>query len=146
MYHKPQNSIRNLLVKPKDPTPIVKQCGVVYHIQCPECDQVYIGETSRPMGVRLKEHLKTDGSITSAIGEPIRETGHPIGVENIKVLGRDSDWHTRKVKEAIEIRTHKPALNRDGGYELAKIYNTFWSRDTTTNHVTEELQSVRSVE
>ena len=99
------------------------------------------------MGVRLKEHLKTEGTIISAIGEHIRETGHPIGVENIKVLGRESDWHTRKVKEAIEIRTHRPTLNRDGGYELAKIYNTFWSHDNPTSHVTEESgQSLRSVE
>ena len=63
VYHKPTNTMRNLLVRPKDPTPVDKRCGVIiYHIECPECEQIYIGETSPPMGTRFKEHLKTEGN------------------------------------------------------------------------------------
>ena len=136
-----------MLVKPKDKTPTDKQCGAIYQITCPKCDLQYIGETARSIGQRLKEHVKTDINIKSAIGEHIQLTGHPITIDNVKVLGREAQWHTRKIKEAIEIKTHKPALNRDGGYELPAIYNNFWSRDNSTNHVTNELPSaLRTVE
>ena len=98
-YHKPTYTIRSLLVKPKDQTS--KKCGVIYKITCPKCDQSYIGETARPMGIRLKEHIKTAGNITSAIGEHISQTGHPISIEDVKIVGTESDWHRRKIKEAI---------------------------------------------
>ena len=51
-YHKPINTLRSQLVRPKDTTPIQNQCGVVYRIQCPECQQDYVGETGRNMGTR----------------------------------------------------------------------------------------------
>ena len=60
--------MRNLLVRPKDPTPVDKQCGVIYHIECPECEQKYIGETSRPMGTRFKEHLKVEKPLEWTFG------------------------------------------------------------------------------
>ena len=61
-YHKPVNTIRNQLVRPWDTTPIQSQCVVVYHIQCPECQLDYIGETGRNMGTRFKEHTNLKGS------------------------------------------------------------------------------------
>ena len=57
VYHKPINTLRSLLVHPKDRTAKAAKCGVVYDIQCPECDQHYIGETARTLGTRMKEHL-----------------------------------------------------------------------------------------
>ena len=54
VYPKPINTLRLLLVHPKDRT---AKCGVVYDTQCPKCDQHYIGETARTLGTRIKEHL-----------------------------------------------------------------------------------------
>ena len=42
VYHKPINTLRSLFVPPKDRTAKAAKCGVVYDIQCPECDQHYI--------------------------------------------------------------------------------------------------------
>ena len=49
VYHKPINTLRSLLVSSKDKTDKVAKCGVVYDIQCPDCNQHYIGETARPL-------------------------------------------------------------------------------------------------
>ena len=38
-YHKPFNTLRSLLVSPKDMSKKEEQCGVVYSVNCSECDQ-----------------------------------------------------------------------------------------------------------
>ena len=48
-------TLRNLLTKVKDPLPIDKQSNVVYEVPC-TCGKVYIGETKRRLGTRIKEH------------------------------------------------------------------------------------------
>ena len=52
-YHKPCNTLRSLLVRPKDKSEKDKQCGVVYSVKCSECDQEY--ETARMLGTRFRE-------------------------------------------------------------------------------------------
>ena len=37
---------------------------VVYKIPCKNCERVYVGETGRPLGARVKEHSKEVDSIT----------------------------------------------------------------------------------
>ena len=55
---KPKLTIRNFLVHPKDKVDKLDKSEIVYKIPCKSCDQVYIGETGRKFGTRMKEHLK----------------------------------------------------------------------------------------
>ena len=128
VYHKPQNTVRSMLVHPKDKTPTMKQCGVIYQIPCQGCSETYIGETARPLGTRLNEHKKPP----SAVAEHQSNTGHPVDWDNTKVLEREDGTITRKIKEAIQIKLHKPALNRDIGWELPPIYDHLLSPDPRT--------------
>ena len=41
----PFNTIRSSVVNPKDEIPKEERSGVVYNIQCSDCDAIYIGET-----------------------------------------------------------------------------------------------------
>ena len=52
MYHKPANTLRSMIVHPKDKTPKEHQCGTIYNITC----DVDIGETKRTFSQRFKEH------------------------------------------------------------------------------------------
>ena len=45
-----------MLVHRKDPTPLEDKAGVVYKIPCSSCPKVYIGQTGRTLGQRVKEH------------------------------------------------------------------------------------------
>ena len=51
-------TLRNHLVRPKDPVPPERRGGVVYMIPCGDCNKVYVGETGRPIGERIKEHQR----------------------------------------------------------------------------------------
>ena len=42
---KPQTTVRQVLVHPKDKVEKQKKAGVVYKIPCSQCEKVYIGET-----------------------------------------------------------------------------------------------------
>ena len=41
------NTIRSLLVNPKDTSKKEKQCGLIYSVKCSECDHEYTSETAR---------------------------------------------------------------------------------------------------
>ena len=128
-YHKPINTLRSILVKPKDATPIEQQCGLVYHIKCQDCHHNYIGETGRNMGIRFKEHTIRKGTV-SAVKEHLESSRHSCSLEDVRILDREEDWYRRKIKEAIMIERHHPTLNRDKGLELPAAYSSLLSHDS----------------
>ena len=85
-YFKGSNTIRNLLVSPKDKDPIVSKSGAIYWFQCGDlsCDDEYIGETSRTFDERYKEHPKDP----SPIHQHSNHTGHSTSHNNFQIIGR----------------------------------------------------------
>ena len=122
VYHRPINTIRSLLVHPKDKTPDLQKFGVVYQVTCPQCQHLYVGETGRTLATRMKDHT-SHNTQPSAVGDHCREHGHVINKNNVEVLAREEGWFKRKIREAIEIKTLQPAINRDQGFDLPAIYS-----------------------
>ena len=60
----------------------MKKSGVIYRYKCDrvECDEEYIGESSRTSGERFKEHQKAP----SPIFDHHNTTGHNISIENFE--------------------------------------------------------------
>ena len=128
VYHKPWNTTKQTLVNPKDKIDKFNRCGVVYELQCENCDSLYVGETQRSLKVRYKEHSRLRSPVT-AVGEHKREKGHDFPPSNIKILDSEEQWLRRRVKEALFIKERNPNLNRDRGMELPPIYSHLVSRD-----------------
>ena len=80
-----------------------------------------VKETSRLLETRVKEHLSRN---SSAVHEHCQLTGHSVDSSKTKVLATESNTFKRCIREAIEIKLREPALNRDNGFELARIYDT----------------------
>ena len=57
--HKPSTTLRDVLTKVKDPSPINSRAGAVYEIPCAECPASYVGETGRTLECRIKEHKRS---------------------------------------------------------------------------------------
>ena len=76
-------------MKPKDQNPRDSKSGVIYSFQCSniDCNEEYIGETSRTLGERCKEHLKQP----SAIHVHIQQTGYNSTDNSFNIIGTE-DW------------------------------------------------------
>ena len=133
VHHKPSNTIRSRLVRPKDKVDKLEKANVVYRIECQECSVKYIGETERQLGKRVKEHRRAP----SPVALHMQQHQHTFTDEEVSVLHQDAGWRARGIAEAIHIRQEQPVLNRDQGrHTLARAYDPLLlSRDHTTSHL-----------
>ena len=109
------NTLKSMLMHPKDKVPNDQKKDLVYHWECKAdgCKSSYIGETSRALGERVKEHSK---STTSAILKHCKDFHHPLpSIDDFSIVDKDPSQVTREAKEAIHIRRLDPSLNRNIG-------------------------------
>ena len=113
---KGHNTIKSLLMHPKYKVDPSLKKDIIYQWSCtnPDCKSSYIGETSRSLCERAKEHSK-EGS-NSAIYHHCSSKGHPQpNVDQFKVIDQEKSQIAREAKEAIHIRKFDPELNRNIG-------------------------------
>ena len=79
IYFKGGNTIKSLLMTPKDKDHITKKSSIIYRFKCKgvDCEDEYIGESSRTFGERFKEHFKAP----SPIYDHHATTGHETSLE-----------------------------------------------------------------
>ena len=114
----PTNTLRQVLIRPKNPVPKENRSGVVYQIPCSRCPQTYIGQTGRTLEQRLKEHqqaVRDRNTSTSALADHVCSTGHPVDWSKTLIL--DSCPHTSKrcLLESWMIQKQSSTLNRELG-------------------------------
>ena len=122
VHYRGGNTIKGLLMAPKDKDHITKKGGIIYRFKCQrmDCDDEYIGESSQTFGERFKEHLKAP----SPIYDHQSITGHDTTIDNFSIVGREDQNLIRAIKEAIYIRVNNPSLNRNiGKYHLPHIWD-----------------------
>ena len=124
---KPINTLRNIVKSQKDPTHIDNRTGVIYKVQCDTCSDEYIGETGRSFIKRIKEHkdhIRLGRPEKSGIAQHVYDTGHNITFNNASVVTIETDITARKIKESLYIKTDKPVMNRDLGYEVSPLWRS----------------------
>ena len=116
------NIIKSLLMAPKDKDPINKKSDIFYRYKCDkvECDDEYIGESSRTFEERFREHHKAP----SPIYDYFNITGHSTTIGNFSIVGREDQTLIRTIKQSIYIRVNNPSLNKNiGKYHLPHIWD-----------------------
>ena len=86
---------------------------VVYRFLCPGCNAGYIGETTRHLTTRIKEHLETDTK--SHIFKHLNTNRNCKGLcdtECFEIIDSAISSYRLKLKEAMHITWEKPSLNK----------------------------------
>ena len=115
-------TIKGLLMAPKDKNSITNKSGVIYRYKCSEdgCEEEYIGEFARTFAERFKEHHKSP----SPIHDHCNISGHEVTINNFTIIEREDQNLTSPIKEALFIRVNDPSLNRNiGKYHLPHIWD-----------------------
>ena len=97
----------------------------MYLIPCAQCDEVYIGETGRPLKTRIIEHKRavSTGDVRNANAAHCLKTNHGIDWDAAIVVDRDSRWRERRIKKSVHIRKRK-TYNMDLGFSLSPVWNS----------------------
>ncbi|UYV60750.1 PDE2A [Cordylochernes scorpioides] len=104
--------LRNPITKSTDQK---QKKDLVYQIPCLNCNSVYIGETSRDLSIRIKEHQRNISKLNpnSLIVDHVRETGHTPDFNNTRILHTNAKTKTQRlILEAIETMKHPKPLNK----------------------------------
>ena len=118
-FYKPQNTLRQQLVKAEDKQPFEKRSNLVYGVTCvgKGCTETYVGETLQSIRARLKQHqrLNYNPAQNSAVYGHLKDTGYVLVSKGVKILDKERDWRRRGIKEAIGERGEDLTLNTKGG-------------------------------
>ena len=115
-----RRTLRGFLTRVKRPQQHVDK-GMVYQIPCTQCNEVYIGETGRPLKTRISEHKRAvgTGDVRNANAVHWMRTGHSMDWGAAAVVDRASRWRERKVKESVYIKSRR-TYNMDSGFPLSQ--------------------------
>jgi len=119
----PPNTIKNMLSSAKDLID-PKNLKGVYSVPC-SCGKIYIGETGRSFGIRLREHINDiskNRSEKSGLAEHACSSSHYICIEQARLIHKEDHYLKRRVKEAIEIEKTSNNMNRDDGLKLSNTW------------------------
>ena len=121
------NTLRSVYLA-KDRLPKDTQTHCIFSLKCGTCEDEYVGETLRAIGVRAKEHrdaVLTGDHKKSALAEHVLsyEEPHEINWRSLNVVDKAANMKERKVREAFHIQKRKPGLNRDKGVEKSTTWD-----------------------
>ena len=94
--HKPVKTVGSILKKPKDKFDQDLSTGVVYKISCKDCEKVYIGQTSRTLKSRTREHKRAvfTGDKNSMLAQHCAQTNHDFNFDDVDLWTAVLSGHT----------------------------------------------------
>ena len=99
---------KNVLPSLKPSVPKMLQNNAVYLIKCPRCESSYVGQTTRHLQQRFREHVGNKGPIKTHFSE----CGITPTENNISILGKPRGGDYRLLTlEALFIKEFSPVLN-----------------------------------
>jgi len=95
------------LVKKRDNQPVL--FGIVYSINCGQCEWVYVGESGRSLDERVSEHKRSvkNCCTNSEVAKHCWENKHRMDWSSASILDRERGFGKRLFKEAWRTRERK---------------------------------------
>ena len=120
---RPHRTMRQMLMKVKNPVPAEKKKGVIYEIPCQDCTQVYVGETGRTLKKCMAEHKQAVKRFDEKNGFAVHvfKHDHRIACDEATITTSETSYR-RRVKEAINIKNRKETMNLDCRLTLSNTW------------------------
>ena len=97
----------------KPPVEKMIRSGVIYQISCPRCTACYVGQTSRHLQTRFREHTKNQGPVKTHL----HQCNATITEEHINILSSTSRGESHLLTlEALYIQELDPKINTKDEY------------------------------
>ena len=95
----------------KSKIPQDEKSGVVYKIDCADCQAVYIGETTQKLGTRKNQHMydcrKDVTKNSTALAIHTSEQSHRFDFDNTKILKNEKNKLKLQIQEINQIVIHE---------------------------------------
>ena len=99
-------------LKPVIDKPI--RSGIVYKIICPRCEACYVGQTSRHLITRFKEHVK----VNQPVGKHLEACDSKVNCNDVDILASSSrSEEYLETLEALWIKEEGPTINTKEEYK-----------------------------
>ncbi|BHF85752.1 hypothetical protein SprV_1002892400 [Sparganum proliferum] len=110
--HRPEATIRRLIMQPKDRLPPADTSGVIHRVKCLDCPANYCGMTDKRLRTRMHEHTLAvrRKDVRSHVAMHCLENNHTFDFDGAQVLGRAECKLAREVIEAWKSDTN--SINR----------------------------------
>ena len=105
------------MLSTKDQLPISLKSCLIYKFNCANCNVCYIGETTRHLSTRIKEHLQTDkkSHVYKHLQNDV-QCFDKCGKECFSIIDSSTSQYQLKIKEGLHIEWEKPILNKQVGH------------------------------
>ena len=105
-----------------------------------KCNLSYIGESSRSLENRVKEH---NSRVTSAIYKHSISNNHPsANISHFNIIEQDSTQIAREAREVIHITINNPGLSHNTGtMYIPEIFNHLLGVDGSTSEFNQVVDS-----
>lgn len=100
--------LNNFIKRGKDFTTNSDKCHCIYIINCKNCKASYVGQSKRPLHIRIKEHKNSRMSVFTKHSE---ETGHSFDWDNFQIIRQENDQGKREFAEMVYISLQEKGLN-----------------------------------
>ena len=91
--------------------------NIIYKIPCNDCNGSYVGQTSKALDIRIKQHKYNvrNGNENSAIFKHISNYNHNIDWENSCKIINSNNWLERNIIETFIINFNSNSFNISPG-------------------------------
>ena len=84
---------------------------MVYKIKCPRCEACYVGQTSRHLTTRIKEHSRS-----GPVRDHFNQCNIAWSMDNVSIMTSARNVFQLLTLEALAIKALKPSLNTKDEY------------------------------
>ena len=91
--------------------------NVVYEVICPGCQSSYVGQTTRHLTTRMREHSRPP----SHVAEHFALCQKQLNEDDVKIIDRSSNPAKLLTLEALHIARRRPAINKKEEYRTRQL-------------------------